>query len=143
MDSGDIIYLIIAVFFMILGFFNKSKEKKKNTANKPAENASPLFPPIPPITVTKKNREEENRHATPPLPPKPVFQSSLDLVTDFEGESSLKGVRFDKGVDFSYEEKPDSQTVIYHNAIADLVQENAHGELRKALIYKEVLQQKF
>lgn len=144
MDAGDIIYLVIAFFLMILGFFNKSKEKRKEAANKSAQNSSAPYPPIPTPTLNnKENRDAEKKRVKPPPPPKPIFQSSLDLVTDFEGESSLKGFKTEKDLAFSYEEKTNTHPATYHPAIMPLLEEDTLNEIRKALIYKEVLDKKF
>lgn len=156
MDFGDIIYYVLLVFFMILGFFNNSKKKKaseKSQTNQPQpERDLPTFE-FPKIPETFKNI---NRRKTPPPVPvtkterykRPEFQSSMDLVTDFEGESSLKGsIYVDDGTFKNVYERDritsSEKTQLVHPLIKDLHSANLKNEIRKGIIYGEILKPKY
>jgi hypothetical protein len=124
MESGDIIYLVLLVFFMILGFFNDSR-KKKNQQKQQSE----MKPR--PFTETSRSYDEEEelapwfeqepvtktRTTLPPLPvvrnetERTTFRSSMELTTDFAKESSLKGSIFVYDADSSYEKDTDSADI--------------------------------
>ncbi len=154
MDFGDIIYYLLLIFFMILGIFNNSKKKKAEQQSQipKTESDSPTFD-FPKLPETIKNI---NRRKTPPPVPvtkpetykRPQFQSSMDLVTDFEGESSLKGTIFVDEGDFDNISVSDPITSaetsnIVHPLIKDLHRNNRINEMRKGIIYGEILKPKY
>lgn len=163
MEFGDIIYLIILLFFMILGFFNDSRKKKNRQGKKAGGNAdSFLEERVETILQTLEN--EKKKRKTSVLPPVPAdysgkdvhrtFQSSMDLVTDFEGQSSLKSSIFVYDADSSFALDTDSSDIfnkkapadrqrsVVHPLIADLLGDGGREELKKGLVYGEILRRK-
>jgi len=185
MEFGDIIYLLLLLFFMILGFFNDSRKKKRqqeqqsqmpprpNVEHSPRpfieefdtlEEVTPpeWFEPRPEPNITPsrtfssaQQREKE----------RPVFQSSLDLATDFSKQSSLKSSIFvfdaESSYDFesdsidisamlvSYKEKDSEETMkeirgsSFHPLIKGLLGDAGNDELKKGVIYGEIMQRRF
>ena len=133
MDVGDIIYYIILVFFLIFGFFSKSNKQKKTQESR----NPPSFPRRShiPETPASKVSAKQSIHTPPPVK-KRGFQSSLDLVTDFEGESSLKNSMFSQNKDM------EEQSLTPHPLMSEIGNIGA-GELRKGIIYSEILKRKF
>jgi len=144
MESGDIIYLVLLVFFMILGFFNDSRKKKNQQKEQSEKPSSPYseMKPRPFIETYEPDEEKEEfpswfepkpvakAKTVPPVPPVPVnegritFRSSMELTTDFEKESSLKSSIFVYDADDSYNKDPDSPDIaeapeVMAEAVAD------------------------
>lgn len=156
MEFGDIIYLILILFFAILGFSNESR-KKKNQQQQREKDFSHTF----------DDEEDEPwlQHLPGDLPPvpahqaqkstRPEFRSSLDLVTDFEEASSLKGSIFvyDADESFAQESTQDDATTgqtsafdqrsFVHPLVAELTGDGAVEALKKGLIYGEIMQRKY
>jgi uncharacterized protein YneF (UPF0154 family) len=157
MEFGDLIYFILVIAFMILGFFNDARKRKKRKMEQEAS-----------ISRQNSQREFENQKKTddlvdwwknlPKTPPVPAtkkpapyvrkeFQSSLDLVTDFEGESSLKDSIFVQDPAFLniYEQKRKlkQSPPPVHPLVRDLLNDSGNKELKKGLIYGEILQRKY
>jgi hypothetical protein len=166
MEFGDIIYFILLVFFMILGFFNDSR-KKKNKQKESGGNTKPVDEAIDETFFQKMERQRNSRmdkkKTTPPaLPPAysgrdvhTQFQSSMDLVTDFKKESSLKNSIFVFDADSSFAQESDfsdapdkrvsavQKDTSLHPLVADLFGDGGLEELKKGLIYGEILQRKY
>jgi len=164
MEFGDIIYLIILLFFMILGFFNDSRKKKNRQEKEQGGNADP-FPDEREETILQTLEKEIRKRKTSVLPPVPAdysgkdvhrtFQSSMDLVTDFEGQSSLKSSIFVYDADSSFAQDTDSSDIfnkkapaigqrpVVHPLIADLMGDGGREELKKGLVYGEILRRKY
>ena len=157
MEFGDIIYLILMLAFFVFGIFNDSKKKKKKISKSPQpvnleEEFRDVFrevfqkpqrqPISPPTPKTVKN---ENRLARPAMASarstRWEFQSSLDLVTDFEGESSLKGSMFASERFDNHHEMKEMETV--HPILEQLRSKNGQSEIRKAVIYSEILNRRY
>lgn len=162
MESGDIIYFILLLFFAILGFFNESRKKKNLQQQKGESESRPLFgeemdgdePYLYHLPLPKQSE-------LPPVPPapqknkRPEFRSSLDLVTDFEGVSSLKSSIFVYDADDSFaqddasvftaseQEKPNEKSRTLHPLVAELTGEGGEEALKKGLIYGEIMQRKY
>ena len=159
MEFGDIIYFILLVFFLILGFFNDSRKKKQQQKQSEAE-PRPFFDEeeeiVPPQPQGRK------RKAIPPAVPAAYsgkyahreFQSSLDLVSIHDEQSSHPSYTFDYDANSFYEKDPDSPDASdnareetlkksVHPLIKDLRDDTGHGELKKALIYGEIIQRKY
>jgi hypothetical protein len=167
MEFGDIIYFILLVFFMILGFFNDSRKKKNLQKKQTGTNSVPVPDKIDETFYQKMERQRNklgNEKTTPPpaLPPtysgKEVhtqFQSSMDLVTDFKKESSLKSSIFVFDADSSFAQESDSSDDFnskrpavqkgssVHPLVRDLLTDGGMEELKKGLIYGEILQRKY
>ena len=164
MEFGDIIYLIILLFFMILGFFNDSRKKKNKQEREAGKNAVP-FPEERIETILQTIEHEKKKRQTTIHPPIPAaysgkdvhktFQSSMDLVTDFEGQSSLKSSIFVYDADSSFAQDSDASDIfnkkasatglrtVVHPLIADLMGDGGREELKKGLVYGEILRRKY
>ena len=161
MEFGDIFYFILLLFFAILGFFNESR-KKKNIQQQSEGGFNPPYaeeedePWLGQIPLPK-------RTDLPPPAPKPLtqtsrrpeFRSSLDLVTDFEGASSLKGSIFVYDADESFaqdlssgylsmhQEKESDTGRSLHPVVAELTREGGEEALKRGLIYGEIMLRKY
>ncbi|MCE5178896.1 MAG: hypothetical protein LLF81_07130 [Porphyromonadaceae bacterium] len=132
MEFGDIIYLILLVFFMILGFFNDSRKKKNQQKQQPEKPSHPYSEMKPrPFIETYDSVEEEEEFPSwfepkpvaknktvPPEPPvvpvdegRITFRSSMELTTDFAKESSLKSSIFVYDADTSYSKDANSPDI--------------------------------
>mgnify|MGYP006912196291 FL=1 len=184
MESGDIIYLILLVFFMILGFFNDSRKKKNQQKQQSEKPSHPYFdlPSRPFFETSDSDMEAEDelpswfesrpavkpRVATPPPPVvraeegKSVFQSSMNLTTDFAKESSLKSSIFVYDADASYDNDPDMIDMAetadsqsphkpadgkkrgsLHPILAGLYGDTSRDELLKGLIIGDIVRRKY
>lgn len=158
MDIGDIIYYIALAIFLIFGFFNKSKresEKRKAELPKksmpdlePMSNDRPVFQPkqYSPLPIPKVIVKKESTSVTIPkkqeipLPKKKGFQSSVDLVTNFEGQSSIKGSLFVSEDDtFTKDDESDVRLEAKHSEMSGIDK----SDWRKAVIFHEILTRKF
>lgn len=139
MEFGDIIYLILLLAFVVFGIFNDSNKKRK----KISESTQPEKQPIPPPTPkTVKSKSQLARSTINPVGRTyREFQSSLDLVTNFEGESSLKGSMFASGLFDNHQEMKVEETI--HPILEQLRSKDGQSEIRKAVIYSEILNRKY
>ncbi len=160
MEFGDIIYLILLIFLMILGFFNDSR-KKKTMQQKQEGSSTPFFPAEEEEPFLRHTRERKKTTLPSPVPTQPAttgrtqFRSSLDLVTDFEGESSLKSSIFVYDADASFGQESafsdphavnsaaDANRPSLHPFVADLLEGEREDKLKKGLIYGEIMQRKY
>ena len=146
MEFGDIIYLILLVFFMILGFFNDSRKKKnqQKQSDKPSHPYSDMpqqrseMPRRPFLETSEMGEEEELPRVMPPASPvlrkeaeRTTFRSSMELTTDFAKESSLKSSIFVYDADDSYDKDPD--TLDIGKAPDDMSQTATDGKKRGSL----------
>ena len=142
MDVSDIVYYLVVIIFVIFGFFNKSKKENRNK-QKPqskgplTERTMPNLPPV--LTKTIQNRKPVA--SPPPVPKRVEFQSSLDLVTDFEGESSL-GAAFHAANEPLPINEGETEARGLH-PIVEEIQAAGIGKWRKAVIYSEILNRRF
>lgn len=155
MEFGDIIYLLLMLAFFVFGIFNDSKKKKKkiDKSTEPInreirEVFREVFQnkekqPVPP--PTPKAVKKKSQVATPTISSakstRPAFQSSLDLVTNFEGESSLKGSMF--ASELFDKQKEMKMAEIFHPILEQLRSKDGQSEIRKAVIYSEILNRKY
>ena len=147
MDLGDLIYLLVFAFIAILGFFNKSekeKQAKKKSANQPT-----ISQQMPDVSrrVQDQRKFEEKRIPIPvaePVVKKREFTpSSSTIKSSIEGQSSIRGTLFQEDSFFK-----DSETNMTKKEIHPLISEltestTAHQELRKAVLYSEIMNRKF
>ncbi len=160
MEFGDIVYLILMLGFIVFGIFNDSKKKKRkaDTSTPPINPGDDLdirdvFREVfqnsdkssaPPPAPKKTDRKASQKAATATIPTeksRPVFQSSMDLVTNFEGESSLKGSMFASELMDTRKEMKVSET--FHPILEQLRSKDGQAEMRKAVIYSEILNRKY
>ncbi len=155
MEFGDIIYLLLMLAFFVFGIFNDSKKKKKkiNKSTEPInreirevfrevfqnKEKQPVPPPTP-TTVKRKKQPVTTATSTAKYTPR-EFQSSLDLVTNFEGESSLKGSMFASDLFDGQKEMKARET--FHPILEQLRSRDGQSEIRKAVIYSEILNRKY
>lgn len=155
MEFGDIIYFILLAFFMILGFFNDSRKKKKQKQWE-AEQREVEFAPF-----SDEQDDEIVLPTPPPLPAAPSakeryenFQSSIDLVSIHEEPSAGSSYIFDYEANSFYEEDPDAPDApekskennsnkIQHPFLRALKEETGREELKKGLIYGEIILRKY
>lgn len=155
MEFSDVIYLILMIGFVVFGIFNDSKKKKSKTGT--------ITPPINPYALEEGDRETQKKVDAPPvvLRKKPIlstkqkptskkltskndsseFQSSIDLVTDFEAESSLKD--FKKRMSLMKEVSEPYEFPTEHPLLEDLANQDKTIEMKKAIIYSEILKRKY
>ena len=103
----------------------------------------PQRQPVPPPTPKAvKNKSQPARSAvTSARNTYREFQSSLELVTDFEGESSLKGSMFASEL---FDNRPEMKAVeTVHPILEQLRSKDGQSEIRKAVIYSEILNRKY
>ena len=179
MEIDDLIYVILLLLFMILGFFNDFKKKKgqqkQQQQSKPnlSQEVLETEKSIPPALsedqkkrfklekrqrIERINREKELNAKEKEF----VFQSSMDLTTDFNKESSLGGSIYRNDVGLTYDHEfetlssynsdfvsPEMPEVIgeniteIHPLVADLVGTNQKRELVKGFVYGEILKKKY
>lgn len=162
MEIGDLFYIIILSLFMILGFFNDSR-KKKNEQKQQSEPKThsndsdepdvipPLYKKIPP-PVPKNIREYESINQYK-REGELAFQSSMNLLTDFSKESSLKSSIYINDTGTTYDEDTDSPSPIRDDydsnltlgrtIVKDLTGDGRRTELVKGIIYSEILKKKY
>lgn len=159
MEFEDILYLILMLVFAVFGIFNDSKKRKKRVgeATQPVnreEEFRDVFreifqnsskqqtpPPVPRNIPAEKNRRKSASMFQNSKSRYQGFQSSLDLVTNFEGESSLKGSLY---VSESLDRREaGKQTDISHPVLECLRGSERSTEVRKAVIYSEILKRKY
>lgn len=150
MDSENILKIILGAFFLLLGFFNKSKDKKKRVSKpvSPTRKSKPMFelPDMGSILEPIKSLKKEATHkpqqsgATGDYK-RPEFVSSLDLVSNF-GKDNTSSI-------FS------SANQLYDDADMEYGVGDAHpiiegfrswdnvDEFRKAIVYSEILQRRY
>lgn len=156
MEFGDIIYFILLVFFVILGFFNDSRKKRQQQQSEVEsrpffDEESEIVPP----------RIEKHKVAPPPIPVPyssegvhKDFRSSLDLVSIHDEQPSHPSYTFDYNVNSFYEDDPDSPEIsdnareevsnkTLHPLIKALRDDTGHEELKKGLIYGEIMLRKY
>ena len=165
MEFGDIIYFILLLFFVILGFFNDSRKKKQREQVEAQQLPEVEFPPIveddndKELFSTMKDTNYNNLH--PPIPTTysakeryDNFQSSLDLVSIHEEPSTLSSYIFDYDLNSFYEVDVDSLDAtdiareeksekLLHPLLQDLKSYAGGKELKKGLIYAEIMQRKY
>lgn len=156
MDSGTIIYLIIGAALLLFNFINSSNKQKKRREQEEVARQSTEYHREYETSGETHDADDWWRQmpptpvASPPYIPSPVrkeFQSSLDLVANFDGESSLKSsipVQ-DSGFANVYETKRrrKQSPPPMHPLVRDLLNDTGTDELRKGLVYSEILKQKF
>lgn len=158
MESGDIIYFILLLFFVILGFFNDSR-KKKNMQQQNEKGSGPFIddsddePILRRLSLPKKTASTTTTPPAPPVYVRPEFRSSLDLVTDFEGVSSLKGSLFvhddddsfaqDAVKEYDFKEDSSKNMSSLHPLVAELAGEAGEEALKRGLIYGEIMLRKY
>lgn len=157
MEFGDIIYLILLLAFFVFGIFNDSKKKKKkiSKSTQPVNLEEefrdvfrevfqkPQKQPVPPPTpkVVKSKSQPARPAMASARSTRWEFQSSLGLVTDFEGESSLKDSMFASERFDNRPEMEAGETV--HPILEQLRSKDGQSEIRKAVIYSEILNRRY
>lgn len=169
MEFGDIIYFILLVFFMILGFFNDSRKKKRQkqaeAQDQPEAELRPFFEEEKEEVVPPQPQVMKRKASPPPIPATFLerdvhkeFRSSLDLVSIHDEQSSRPGYSYDYNANSFYEKDPNSPDIadtyhsdtsekivkgIIHPLIKELREEAGREELKKGLVYGEIIQRKY
>lgn len=150
MEFGDIIYIIVLIFFFVFGIINDSIKKKNAQKQNVPSPGKPVIKSKKTSTTPPKIPYQDIGHEAPPAvyketgktPAHREFQSSLDLVTNFEGESALKGSMFGNRTDYLYEE-PESISSSENRMDKKSPFFMGYDELKKGIIYSEILKRKF
>ncbi len=153
------------VGFIVFGIFNDSKKKKKKITDNSTEPVNKEWSDV--GDVFREIFEGDVQRTPPPIPTKKIvnpktpnpnrekrfkqsdnlldgFESSLSLVTDFEGESSLKGYKFDMEVMEVIEDGAERYSSSFANSIlSNFNSGDKQLELKKAIIYSEILNRKY
>ncbi len=160
MELNDVVYLILMLAFIVFGIFNDSKKKKNRSEsstpplNDDAKDIREVFqdlfekreqvapPPVPKEMETSRKQPKRDKRFKQNTDPMQAFESSLSLVTDFEGESSLKGYKFAENDLVSSQEvaKKAHET---HPILKSLTEGDKQQEIQKALIYSEIINRKY
>ena len=160
MELNDVVYLILMVGFVVFGIFNDSKKKKNKPVdtsteplNKDVKNVRELFrdlieqakqvtpPPVPKEKLPQRDQPVRRKRFETNINPIHGFESSMNLVTNFEEESSLKGYNF---VSENMEVLDISDDVGYtHPILKGLLIGDRHSEFKKAIIYSEIINRKY
>jgi hypothetical protein len=151
MEFGDIIYFILLLFFAILGFFNESRKKKNLQQQQGERDSRPLLAEEEHEPYLHHLPLPQARELPPTVPPpqknkRHEFQSSLDLVTDFEGVSSLKNSIFvyeTSVFTLSEQENHNDKNKALHPLVVELTGESGEEALKRGLIYGEIMQRKY
>ena len=152
MEFGDIIIWIIALLSLIFSVFNSSRKKRKER-----EEAARCTRTSPQHTHNEVESDDDwwLKPSTAPIPtakmpPKPYvrkeFQSSLDLINSYDEDSSSEDAAFGKkrGRKNIYEKRRKSHTDrAVHPLLKDLLNDSGTHELKKGLIYGEILQRRY
>lgn len=157
MEFGDILYVILILVFIVFGFFKDLSKKKRDNLEKadPADKSlgdvfKEVFtqlerPQNPPPVPAPAKKEEKKRSATAFSAPASIdseFQSSMDLIMDFESESSLSDYVFpDYDLDSPSVKKQKKRGD--HPILEDLTGDNKESEFLKAIIYSEILNRRY
>lgn len=177
METDVLIQLIIFSVMIVLSIVSDSRKNKKK---KSKDRSVP--PPVPSTrhrpkhrsflddieSTVRKPKVRANKHSLnrerptkqPRYEGQPVFQSSMDLVTDFSKESSLSqamkehsihgygnstdSISFNYDMDDLTEAASDAGIQVkQHPIVKQLKGPNRHQELAKGVIYGEILNRKY
>lgn len=135
MDFGNIIFWLLLLFLVMFSFFNKFA-KKANQRGK-------SFPT--PVHRPESLPEISTWHRPEPVTIVPVvgkkrveFQSSLDLVSNSEGEKALS----DDAFIYHEIQENSAESVLVENQISSFSTITI-DEAKKAIVYSEILQRKY
>ena len=150
MEFGDTLYIILMLAFFVFGIFNdyQKKKKKADKSTQPLnrevfrDDKEPQLPPPTPIILGRTKKQPVVPAAVPVKDVHRGFQSSMDLVTNFEGESSLKSSIFMSNL-FDRSDSEIHSTDIAHPILKQMKSDVGLSEIRKAIIYSEILQRKY
>lgn len=154
MDIGDLGFLIVALIVFVINFFVKAQKNKIQSEKPvPPELSEPweVEETLPPIFENPFNREKKIEgipKKTPRTKPIPIpisseesFDSKRKRLQSEEGVSSLSESLFkDDGVESVIYNDSGSKEKSYTD---DLFYGNITEELKKAVIYSEILHRKY
>lgn len=160
MELNDVVYLILMVGFVVFGIFNDSKKKKKKSVdtsteplNKDVKDVRELFrdlieqakqvtpPPVPKEKLPQRDQPARKKRFDTSINPIHGFESSMNLVTNFEEESSLRGYNF---VSEDMEVMDISDDIGYtHPILKSLSKGDRQSEFKKAIIYSEIINKRY
>lgn len=159
MESGDIIYFLLLIGFMVLGFFNDSRKRKKKEEELRKKGSGPLPGDYPeePYGYPGDYHDSSGRHYGYPeghhLPPEPPTAPSMGELQP--SLSSPDYMRYGSEATIGYDspeipvESRSRRTSdgknrgSIHPLVAELYGENATNELRKGIIYSELLNRRY
>lgn len=163
MELSDVVYLILMLGFVVFGIFNDSKKKKRKldssteslNGDEDESEVRDVFrdifkkfeqqhtpPPTPVATsTTKRKQPTHEKRFKQSAGAMDSFESSMSLVTNFERESSLKDFRF-ANESLEVSDFPDTDKTV-HPLLNDLTGGDIQAEIRKAILYSEILNRKY
>lgn len=149
----------------------KQQQKKQSEAESyPEVEPHPFFdfdeePDDEPVVIAPQPNMGTRKTVPPPVPAASSaknrydnFQSSLDLVSIQEEPSTLSNYTFDYDANSFYDKDPDSPDIddtyhgnskektiksLVHPLIKELREESGREELKKGLVYGEIIQRKY
>lgn len=143
MELGDIIYILVLFSFFIFGII---KDIKKKEASK-HQNLPPNVPT--PETIGKKvksatttSQKKRNKAVTPPIPEIATTGNSMTSSFALEGSSSIQ----ERNFSYKNQDQDDNSFISnnrVHPILKELTGENRSEELRKAVIYNEIINRKY
>ena len=149
MDSGTIIYLILGAVLLLFNLFNSSSKRKKQKEQEEMARQR---------TDSQRHYDEAEsdddwwlKPSAPPVPtsiqPTPYvrkeFQSSLGSAASYGEESSVFAQRSSESIYEKRGSRKMRRAATVHPLLHDLLHDSGTDELRKGLIYGEILQRKY
>ena len=153
MELGDIIYYILMILIVVFSVLSdrgkRSAKKNVSESTQPINTKKEIreiihkktrqTPPPFPKTVSRENHRK-NPPGTTPLPMPREFTSSLDAALQTEGQSAIDSFLINDD-DYHYTLAGEEKTLPAANPFAAALSEK--NELKKAIIYNEILKRKF
>lgn len=153
MEFGDIIYILVLFSFFIFGII---KDIKKKEASK-QQNLPPNIPTPKPLgkkskSETSTSQKRRNKEVIPPPMPDVVTKSQYgykDISSStrpsfaFEGISALQERQLTHQISQNRNDNPFVSKDRMHPILKELTGENRSEELRKAIIYNEIINRKY
>ncbi len=151
MDLGDIIYILVLFSFFIFGFIKDIKKKEASKQQKLPQNIpSPESIDKKKKSATVTSQKQRNKVVPPPVPNFDTvgqykYEGTSSTIPSYalEGHSALQN----RETIGHFTQKEDNSSVItknkWHPILEDLTGENRSEELRKAVIYNEIINRRY
>lgn len=146
MELGDIIYILVLFSFFIFGIIKDIKKKEASKQQKLPQNfPNPTYAGKKSKPATASSQKKRNNVSSPPVP---EFATNQDISSSMQPSYTLEGSSSLQERQFSYkgQNQNDNSFVtnnIMHPILKELTGENRSEELRKAVIYNEIINRKY